>query len=280
MLKRYRHYQKGQAIVLSCFGSLASCERYINLKQQIAARYPDCDVVLALSSKTVLKRLNQEAHGHPWLNLPQQLARLDLEGYSQIIVIPCYLYPTDEYRSVRQVVDGFTQFSLATIWLTPAIMQKSADSNAILGALSAHFSREPGVNLFIYHGAPQLNDAGHQALTYSMQLLTQLSPRHFSCSLEGVMPYRLLADALVRQIRDLGQWPVRLIPMLLVSGNHFRHDLTEIQADLATRLGRESGIEVAAPIAGEQFCLLDFAPVTEVIFAHIDEARRCLTSEY
>jgi len=49
-MKRYRHYKKDKAIVLSCFGSVIEQQMYEDLKSEIEAEFDGIDVYLSFSS--------------------------------------------------------------------------------------------------------------------------------------------------------------------------------------------------------------------------------------
>jgi len=104
-MKRYRHYKKDKAIVLSCFGSVIEQQMYEDLKSEIEAEFDGIDVYLSFSSRMVLKDLHKRDIHYP--NLPQLLANIDLMGYKNIIVSSINLFPTDEHELLLRTVEGF-----------------------------------------------------------------------------------------------------------------------------------------------------------------------------
>lgn len=269
-MKRLRHYNKGTAIVLSCFGSVVEQPRYLELKQKIADRYPNCEVRLAISSRMVIKKL--KSAGEEFLHLPSVLASLDLEGYQRILVVSCYLFPTDEHKQVEMIVDGFRQFSLSQIDYTPAIIHHTHRANDLLSGLNTKFSQGSDLNLFVHHGAPYLDNAGHQAVTYCDTLLSQLSSKNLSCSLEGAQPFELLESSIKRRVDQLGDLngdkpKLRIIPLLLVSGNHFVKDMQDIKQ----RLSEICDVELAVSEQGESFNLLSVQQVMDIITLQINQ---------
>ncbi|GIU48441.1 sirohydrochlorin cobaltochelatase [Shewanella sp. KT0246] len=260
-MKRQRHYQQGRALVLCCFGSVVDQARFDALLALAQERYGDCEVRLAVSSRMVLNRLNERE----LQTLPQQLASLDREGYRQVVVASCYLYPTEEHQQLKQTVESFKQFSLSRFSYTPALLQSVNGANEILASLATRYPAGDGVhNLFIHHGAPHLDNPGYSAIWYSQQLLEQLSSEHHCCSLEGASPYGLVAPKLKTQLSNASK--IRLIPLLLVSGNHAVNDVKAIQTDLQ----EVASVEIAKPIDSERFCLLDLPAVTDVLWHQIN----------
>lgn len=267
-MKRLRHYNKETAIVLSCFGSVVEQKRYEQLKSNITEKYPECDVKLAITSRMVINKLEQK--GESYIHLPSVLASLDLEGYKRILVVSCYLFPTDEHKQLVQVVEGFRHFSLSRIEHTPAIIHHTHRANDLLSGLNNLFSSDSDLNLFIHHGAPYLDNAGHQAISYCDSLLGQLSDKNISCSLEGATPFNLVEKSIKSRIDALNKPnkpKLKLIPMLLVSGNHFVNDLKEI----SDKLSAICDVEIAADENGESFCLLSRQEVLDIISLQIDQ---------
>ncbi|MGF1723766.1 sirohydrochlorin cobaltochelatase [Photobacterium nomapromontoriensis] len=270
-MKRLRHHTEGTAIVLSCFGSVVEQARYLSLQQRIASQYPNCEVKLALSSKMVVKKLAKQ--GECYQNLPQVMADLDMAGFQRILVVSCYLFPTDEHLQLCNMVKGFRQFSLASIEHTPAILHHTRHASNIMAALDQRFSDGSDVNLFVHHGAPLLDNPGHQAIHYCDSLLARLSERHFSCSLEGAWPFHLVANSLQQNmlacspLDENARPTLRLIPLLLVSGNHFVNDLAQIKE----RFDEVFDVSVAEPVYGDKFCLLDLPELQAVIDQQIAE---------
>ncbi len=268
-MKRLRHYNQGTAIVLSCFGSVVEQQRYETLAERVRQSYPDVPVRIATSSKMVIKKLARKYT--PCFSLPQVLADLDTQGYERILIVSVYLFPTDEHRYMTSIVDGFKQFSFARIEQTPAIMHHSQLTTNLLSALHDRFAPQDHFNVFVHHGAPMLDNPGHQSIHYCDDLLGKLSQRNFTCSLEGAWPFKLVKDEMVRRIKEQhtgqGRPLLNLVPLLLVSGNHFINDLKEIKEMLA----EDADVQVAEPIQGDKFCMLDMPELLQIIDKQIKE---------
>lgn len=267
-MKRLRHYKLGTSIILCCFGSVVEQKRYVQLKEKVAQFYPNCDVKIALSSRMVIKKLKKE--GQSYQHLPAVLAQTDLEGYQRILVVSCYLFPTDEHTQLTNVVDGFRHFSLANIETTPAILHQTDKANDLLFSLNQQFESGSDINLFVHHGSPSLDNAGHQAINYCDDLLTRLSAKNVSCSLEGAWPFNIMQKSIEKRVNDLqlDRTPVlRVIPMLLVSGNHFVKDMIEIKE----QLNDLCQVEIARTELGDSFNLISTPCVLDIIFTQIEQ---------
>jgi sirohydrochlorin cobaltochelatase len=263
-LKRYRHYKKDRAIVLSCFGSIIEQDKYLALEKDVKERF-DCDVFLAFSSRMVLKILKKE--GREFKNLPQTLADVDMLGYKNIIVASINLFPTDEHEVVKKIVGGFNSFSPSNIRVTDAILTKTKDTTLFLKELDETISKDGVANLYVIHGTPRLDTSGIDSITYSANFLEQRE-LNYSCSLEGAYPWYGVKEALVGRMKRDGVKKVQVVPMLLVSGNHYIKDMVEIKDELGEVF--ESSL-VKSLTKGEKFNLLEIESIREIIYKNIEE---------
>jgi len=225
-MKRYRHYNKDRAIVLSCFGSIIEEKLYTELADKIKEEFKGFDIFLSFSSRMVLKLLKKE--GKEYKNLPQTLADVDMLGYKNIIVASINLFPTDEHEFTKKIVDGFKQFSMANIRITDAILTKTKETTLFLKSLDEAIKKEDSANLYIIHGTPRLDMRGIDSISYTADYLEMLGD-NYTCSLEGAYPYYAMKDILVAKMKRDGVKRVQIVPMLLVSGNHYIKDMVEIR---------------------------------------------------
>jgi len=231
-MKRYRHYNKGTAIILSCFGSVIEQQKYLEFEKFIQESFAEIPVFTAFSSKMVIKELAQK--GEVYKNLPQVMADVDMEGYKRYIVVSVNIFPTDEHEVLIRMVKGFREFSLANIRYTNPLLQKTKETSLYLKALDAKIRQEQEdvINLYIIHGVPVLNLGGLEAVGYASNFLKMINERNLTCSLEGEFPFYAVKDAIKRDILKLTNGDrskkVQIVPMLLVSGNHYDNDMKEI----------------------------------------------------
>jgi len=265
-MKRYRHYNKKRAIVLACFGSVIEQQKYLDLKKVIEEKFSDCDVFLSFSSRMVLKHLQKE--GEEFKNLPQVLADVDMLGYKHIVVSSINIYPTDEHEFLKKIVNGFKSFSLASINYTNAILTKTNDTTKFLKDLNTQVSKDDIANLYIIHGTPRLDTAGIDSINYTGEFLELIDEKNFACSLEGAFPYGDIKDALKSKMKKAGVKKVQVIPLLLVSGNHYIKDMHEIKDDLADTF--ESSITETLT-KSKYFNLIELPMVEKIIIKNIQE---------
>ena len=235
-MKRYRHYNKQTAIILSCFGSVIEQDKYFKFEEYIKEQFKDIEVFTAFSSKMVIKALAKE--GKTYKNLPQVMADVDMEGYKRYIIVSVNIFPTDEHEVLIRMVKGFREFSLANIRYTNTLLHKTKESSLFLKSLDEKIRKKDDnlINLYVIHGVPVLNLGGLEAVRYTSDFLKMLNPNNLSCSLEGEYPFYAVKDAIKREIleriKDKPDTKVQIVPMLLVSGNHYDKDMQEITEEV------------------------------------------------
>ena len=265
-MKRYRHYKRDKAIILSCFGSVIEQQLYLDLKEQISKEFEGVDVYLSFSSRMVLKDLHKR--GMEYKNLPQVLADVDWLGYKNIIVASINLFPTDEHELLIRTVKGFNNFSMANIRYTKAIINKTKETSLFLEELNSRISREGVANLYIIHGVPLLDLAGLSSVEYSENFLKLLSESNYTCSLEGAFPWYATKESLIKKMQRDGVKSVQVVPMLLVSGNHYIKDMVEIKDELSQYF---DSFLVPSITQSDRFNLLEIEAVRKIIIQNIEE---------
>jgi sirohydrochlorin cobaltochelatase len=177
--------------------------------------------------------------GEVYKNLPQVMADVDMQGYKRYIVVSVNIFPTDEHEVLIRMVKGFREFSLANIRYTNPLLQKTKESSLYLKALDEKIREENSdvINLYIIHGVPVLNIGGLEAVNYASNFLKMINERNLTCSLEGEFPFYAVKDAIKRDILKISDGDktqkVQIVPMLLVSGNHYDKDMREICDEVA-----------------------------------------------
>jgi len=230
-MKRYRHYKKERAIVLSCFGSVVEQQKYLDLKNVVEEKFPQSDVFLSFSSRMVLKHVKKQ--GLEYKNLPQVLADVDLDGYKHIVVSSINIFPTDEHAFLQNIVKGFNNFSLSHIRCSDAILTKTKETTLFLKKLDETISRLDVANLYIIHGTPRLEMQGIDSISYAHNFLEEINDSNYACSLEGAYPFYAMKDTLIKKMKKDGVKKIQIVPMLLVSGNHYKKDMFEIKEELS-----------------------------------------------
>lgn len=271
-MKRFRHYNRKRAIVLACFGSVIEEQKYLDLEEKVREEYPDCEVFTSFSSRMVIKFLKKRKKVQ-YKNIPQTLADVDMQGFKHVVVVSVNIYPTDEHEFIKKIVDGFAHFSMANLRVTDTILNTSKNTTSYLMNLNNQVSKEDTANLYIIHGTPKLNTIGIDSISYTSDLLELIDERNFACSLEGAFPYFAIKDALRQKIKAKGFKKIQIVPLLLVSGNHYIKDMFEIKDDLSDEF--EASIAPSLT-SSENFNLIELPQTQEIILKNIKDSFKML----
>lgn len=263
---------KTTAIILTVFGSVIEQEKYQALKKIVEEEFSDCDVYIAVSSIFILKVLLRK--GFEYKNLAQNLADADQKGYKDIIVTSITLFPTYEHEKTKKIVQSFNDFSTSNIAVTNAIFSKTKETTLFLNELDKLVSKKETDNLYILHGTPKLETAGLASVDYVTQYLEKKSSQNYTCSIEGAFPFFAVKEDLIERMKKDGVKKVQIIPMLLVSGNHYIKDMIEINEELSRSF--KSKI-VKSLSKSEKFNLLELEMIEEIIVNNIKEIMKNTT---
>ena len=118
------------------------------------------------------------------------------------------------------------------------------------------------------HGTPALELGGIESISYSASLLEMSGDSNYTCSLEGSFPFYAIKQQLIKKMLADGVKKVQIIPMLLVSGNHYIKDMIEIKDELAEFF--ESSI-VESKSKGDRFNLIELESSQKIIIDNIKE---------
>ncbi len=214
----------------------------------------------------VLKDLKRR--GIEYTNLPQVLADVDMLGYRNIVVASINLFPTDEHELLIRTVNGFREFSYSNIRHTRAIINKTKETTLLLKELNEKISRDGVANLYVIHGVPLLDLAGLSSVDYTKEFLEMIDSRNFVFSLEGAFPFFAVKETIRRKLEEKNISEVQIVPMLLVSGNHYIKDMVEIRDYFSEDF--TSSITPSLT-KSDRFNLLEMERVREIIFSNIKE---------
>lgn len=264
-MKRFRHYDKDLAIVLSCFGSVVEQQKYLDLAKKVEESFSDAKVFVAFQSRMVLKKLAKNSKEYK--NLTQTLADVDMLGYKRVVVASINLFPACEHQHIKRIVDGFNSFSESYIKCTDAILNKTKYTTKALLEIDKKFKSLESANLFIIHGSPKLETIGLGAIEYAGGFLSRINKNNLFCSLEGAYPFFSMQEAIIDELKQKGLRKVNLIPLLLVSGNHYEKDAVEIKEIL-----EKAGFQIELASNGsEKYALIEESYIVDIILDEIKE---------
>jgi sirohydrochlorin cobaltochelatase len=209
------------ALVLAAFGTTTKAfSTYDKIGQQVKEHFPGYEVRWAFTSKIVRRIVRQKQHKN-LPSLPEVLQELKKAGYTRIAVQSFLLAPGEEWENI-------VKQSLAVPGIRVAVGQpllsSKADEVKVLKVLSKEFPADLQKNavVLVGHGSP---DPKAQAAYNSFaRLLHSRYPggKVFFGMVEFEKPGRA---EVVREVKKSGATSVKIIPFLLVAGDHVQNDI-------------------------------------------------------
>ena len=186
---------------------------------RIKDAYPDFEVRQAYTSVFIKKKLARQ--GIQVDSLPEALERLQVEGFSHVLIQPGYLTAGEEYeKKVLQVAAKY-QDCFEQLLISRPIMERPEDGAAVLRVLQEIFSLAEGEELvMVGHGSPHQHNPAYENL---QQLADKADfPLHIGVIEPTDTP--AFGDVLAR-LQAKGVKKILLAPLLLSGGSHVNEDI-------------------------------------------------------
>jgi sirohydrochlorin cobaltochelatase len=211
---------KEPAIVLTAFGTTtAAFDTYRHLEEKVRERFPGQEIRWAFTSLKVRRKLAQE-QGKNLQNLPQVLAELKSAGYRRVVVQSLHVVPGEEWQ---EVVRESRQVPGLQVAVGQPLLSGAIDAALVLEALARTFPADltKTAVILVGHGSP--DPQGEQAYLSFEKLLRGRSPdQNVFLGLIDGKPGR---DEVLTEVKRRGVTSVRLVPFLLVAGEHVNTDI-------------------------------------------------------
>ncbi|OPY51987.1 MAG: Cobalt chelatase (CbiK) [Methanosaeta sp. PtaU1.Bin112] len=252
------------AILLVVFGTSypGAQAAYENIERIYREQFPDAEIRIAFTSDYIRRKL-LERDNISIDNPLTGLARLNDEGYVNVVVQSLHVIPGEEFHDLANIVDsvrgidgkfGFKNLALGS----PLLMSMQDYRNASL-ALPSQFDqnttgteRKPRVSprdaeemavVFMGHGTE------HPANSAYSQMASILSEDHKNVFLGTVEGYPGYDDVLAK-LKECGAKKVRLMPFMVVAGDHALNDLTGSESDSWKSMLDEEGFQTDFNLMG------------------------------
>ncbi len=259
-----RPAKEGLAILLVMFGTSyhEAQVAYENIERIYRAEFPEAKIQIAFTSNYIRRKI-QERDNISIDNPLTALARLNDEGYVNVVVQSLHVIPGEEFHDMANIVesiggiDGKFGFKNITIGL-PLLMSRN-DYRNVSAALVKQFDehttgteRTPHKSLrnademavvFMGHGTEH---PANSAYSQMANMLAEDYKNVFLGTIEGCPAY----DELVAELKAAKVKNVRLMPFMVVAGDHALNDLTGNESDSWKSMLVKDGFKVDFNLKG------------------------------
>jgi sirohydrochlorin cobaltochelatase len=258
------------AIVLVAFGTTTNAfPTYQKIEDQVKAQFPSYEVHWAFTSKMVRHKVLQEQH-KKLQSLPEVLTALKAEGVTRVAIQSFHLAPGKEWE---EVVKQSREVPGLTVAVGKPLLSSKADEVKALDALSTEFPPDlkKTAVVLVGHGSP---DPKAQATNNSfIQLLHSRYPQNVFF---GLVEFEKPGKAeVLQEIKQSGATSVKIIPFLLVAGDHVQNDILgsgpESWKSELLKMGNYQ-------VQGVRQGLGDHKAIVNIFLGHLSQALQSLTS--
>ncbi len=256
------------ALVLTAFGtSTAAADTYRHLEDQVKTRFPGHQIRWAFTSEKVRRKVARE-QGQELPDLPQTLKALQAAGFNRVVVQSLHVVPGAEWQEVKQQSRQVPGLKVA---LGQPLLSNEADAARVLAALGQDFPPDLKTTavVLVGHGSP--DSQGEQAYLSFGQLLRSRYPgQNVYLGLVSGQPGR---DETLAAVARGGATAVKLVPFLLVAGEHVN---TDILGDGPESWQSRLRVQGISRVAGRRQGLGYNDDIVNIYLDHLQEALHSL----
>ncbi|MFT8340864.1 MAG: sirohydrochlorin cobaltochelatase [Clostridium beijerinckii] len=239
-----------KAILVVSFGTshLDALKNSIEkIENKIKEEFKDYEVFRAFTAHFIIKKLKAKEN-LDILTPEEALEDLKSRGFEEVIVQPLHIIPGEEFDYIKGVVEqrknDFKDLKLGRpIFFYQGMNGLPEDYSLFIESIKDVFEGEESVILF-GHGTEHPSNAVYGML--QTVLVDEDYENVFVATVEGYPT----VENVVRKLKKKGINKTKLVPLLLVAGDHVKNDMaSDEDHSLKTRLQKE-GIEVKLHMHG------------------------------
>jgi sirohydrochlorin cobaltochelatase len=217
------------------------------IENKIKEEFEEYEVFRAFTAHRIIKKL-KERDNLNILTPEEALESFKGQGFEEVIVQPLHLIPGEEFDYIKGIVEinkeNFKELKLGRpIFFYQGMNGLPEDYSIFIDSIKDLFQGEESVILF-GHGTEHPSNAVYGML--QTVLMDEDYENVFVATVEG---YPTIENV-VKKLKKKGIMKTKLVPLLLVCGDHAKNDMASDEEDsLKSKLQKE-GIEVTLHMHG------------------------------
>ena len=239
-----------KAILVISFGTshLDALKNSIEkIEVKIREEFKEYDVFRAFTAHRIIKKL-KERDGLNILKPEEALEQLKLNGYEEVIIQPLHIIPGEEFDFIKGISQRYNQ-DFKTIKVGRPIFfyqgteEVPQDYTLFIESIKEIIENEESVVLF-GHGTAHASNA-----VYGM-LQTVLEDEGYENVFVATVEGYPSIDSALRRMKKRSVKKTKLVPLLLVAGDHAKNDMASDEDDSLKSILQKEGIEVSLHLHG------------------------------
>jgi len=277
-----RPAKEDPAILLVVFGTSypEAQAAYENIERVYREEFPQAEVRIAFTSDYIRRKLLDR--DNVTIDNPlTALAHLNDEGYTDVVVQSLHVIPGEEFHDLANIVESVRgiegKFGFRNLVLGEPLLMNFVDYRNVSRALASQFEQNTTGTERTPHSSPR--DAGQMAVIYMghgtehsansaySQMANILAEDHenvFLGTVEGYPGY----DEVLARLNESGVKKARLIPFMVVAGDHALNDLTGNESESWKSMLEKEGFEIDYNLLG----MGENDGIVEIFVGHTKEA--------
>ena len=277
-----RPAKEDPAILLVVFGTSSpeAQAAYENIERVYREEFPQAEVRIAFTSDYIRRKLLDR--DNVTIDNPlTALAHLNDEGYTNVVVQSLHVIPGEEFHDLANIVESVRgiegKFGFRNLVLGEPLLMNLVDYRNVSRALASQFEQNTTGTERTPHSSPR--DAGQMAVIYMghgtehsansaySQMANILAEDHenvFLGTVEGYPGY----DEVLARLNESGVKKARLIPFMVVAGDHALNDLTGNESESWKSMLEKEGFEIDYNLLG----MGENDGIVEIFVGHTKEA--------
>jgi sirohydrochlorin cobaltochelatase len=277
-----RPAKEDPAILLVVFGTSypEAQAAYENIERVYREKFPQAEVRIAFTSDFIRRKLLDR--DNVTIDNPlTALAHLNDEGYINVVVQSLHVIPGEEFHDLANIVESVRgiegKFGFLNLVLGEPLLMNLEDYRNVSRALASQFEQNTTGTERTPHSSPR--DAGQMAVIFMghgtehsansaySQIANILAEDHenvFLGTVEGYPGY----DEVLASLNESGVKKARLIPFMVVAGDHALNDLTGNESESWKSMLEKEGFEIDYNLLG----MGENDGIVEIFVGHTKEA--------
>jgi sirohydrochlorin cobaltochelatase len=252
-----------QAMLVVSFGTSYHETRKKNIdaiEETLRTRFPEYRQLRAFTSGIIMRKLKVRDDFHI-LNVSQALAQLKEEGVEEVVVVPTHIINGYEFEKViwacQEQAADFSKISISR-----PLLSTTADFQTVVEILDQTYQFHDGkAVIFMGHGSEHHANTAYPALNFMLHNTGRANA--YVATVEGYPSFDMALEHLERS----GLRQVKLVPLMLVAGDHIEEDMLGDDKDSWKSMLESKGYHVEGVLAG----LGELPEIRQIYCNHVEE---------
>lgn len=241
---------KDTALLVVSFGTTyrETREKTIEaIERDMIAAFPEADFKRAFTSGMIIGRI-KHLEGVHINNVSEAMDEIVREGYKKILIQPTHIINGEEFEKmlgmILPYVDKFEKVKIGKPMLT-----SSQDYAKVVDIIVDDVKKSVGLDedealVLMGHGTEHYTDAAYAALDYRFKAMGYKNV--FVGTVEGYPQI----DEVLNMVREFGAKKVKLMPFMIVAGDHAINDMAGDEEDSWKAVFEDEGMKVQCILKG------------------------------